>query len=134
ITMDAQAMGAFGGDFVLETNDVDESLFRFALSGRAVAPVGEAKVIDNRTPGYTVSGGFTPSQPVNAYGKTQDFAPASPTSQASWTFNNLTPGHYRVSITWSPDVLQAATKAPLTITSGGQMRTILLDQSTLPSQ
>lgn len=81
------------------STDAGRGVFRNQLSGTAVQKV--IKIIDNGGAGYTKSGSWTIKKNI---GRDRDIELASPTSNpaptatASWTFNNLEAGSYRVHV------------------------------------
>ena len=107
-------------------NDSNESPFTFQLKGQ----VAGSRIIDNlSTTSFSAPSGFS------FYGG-QGFANsvvakvnANANQTATWTFNGLTPGTYRVSATWSPYV-NRATNAPYSINGG---TSILVNQRLAPN-
>jgi hypothetical protein len=89
--------GTLTGTVSLTTSDVDERKFEFGVSG---AVVGNFRVIDNDSAGF--SHGRLRLVPNDSRFYQQDYRYTLPnqTDQASWTFTNLAAGWYRVSATW----------------------------------
>jgi hypothetical protein len=92
------------------------------------------QVVDNSDTGFaTESGLWHEYTGAGADGSFQ-FTPAgSGDAVASWTFNNLTAGEYRISATW-PRHPNRSTDAPYTICDGSrELATVEVDQEERPS-
>jgi hypothetical protein len=90
------------------------------------------QVLDNRDAGFSATGGFT-SYPGQGFRNDVTFAAAGTGSEtATWTFAGLTPGSYRVRVTWSTHP-NRATDAPFTVLDGATPQgTVLLNQELAP--
>jgi hypothetical protein len=75
------------------------------------------RVIDDGDAGFTATPGFAGGF-TGGFGNDVHAAGAGTgAEQATWTFNNLIPGSYRVSATWSASQFRT-TNAPYTILNG----------------
>tara|TARA_R110002111_G_scaffold227346_1_gene288827 strand:+ start:57078 stop:71642 length:14565 start_codon:yes stop_codon:yes gene_type:complete len=138
ITMDASSFGDRSGIFSFDTNDVDEATFNILLDGR----VSNVVIIDDGDLGFIASPGFesfptainaglngyegdvtgaVPNQPGTS--------PAPAAATATWTFNGLADGNYRVSTTWSPSY-NRVNDAPYSLNGGAA---IDVDQRIAPA-
>lgn len=99
-----------------------------SLALLALAPATAATfVVDNGDSGFSATG----FRPFGGTGFGNDYVDAPPgngEANATWTFHNLTPGLYRVSVTW-PAVATNASDAPFSLNGGPE---ILFDQSVAP--
>ena len=109
IRLDATTSGSFGGNVSLSTNDSDENPFHFELDGLV-----DAWIIDDGDAGYS-STGFTPYTGQGYQNDVREGHNAS--QQATWTLSGLSPGQYRVSVTWTSWTNRAA-DAPFTVLDG----------------
>ncbi|QDU03547.1 hypothetical protein V6x_32680 [Gimesia chilikensis] len=142
ITMDSDSFGDRSGLFSFDTNDVDEATFNLLLHGQ----VSNVVIIDNGDADFSATAGFELyDSGVNrgSAGFEGDIAGAIPnqpgfipppagTDTATWTFTGLANGFYRVSTTWSA-LYNRVTDAPYTVTSGGNISTLDVDQTLIPS-
>lgn len=124
--------GSVSGPVSFGNNDADENPFDFTVSGSVVAG-SPIRIIDDGDAGFNATGNFQ-SWPTGGYQSDVYYALAgSGSSIATWTFNNLTPGTYKVAATWSPYV-NRATNSPFTIKDGAtSLATILVNQEATPS-
>ncbi len=133
VTLDALVNGDFLGDLVLTTNEPRQSDFVIGLSGA----VTDTQILDNGDAGFTSSG----FQSIDENAFKDDIAePATPggaTDTATWTFNAITNGTYRVSATWNGNNVADASNAPFTIYNGANTAatpsvTVNVDQRMAP--
>ncbi|MEE3221053.1 MAG: hypothetical protein VX257_12340, partial [Planctomycetota bacterium] len=87
---------------------------------------GDVQVIDDGETGYSAVG-FSAAA-GQGYQNDVEFSAAGSGNTATWTFNGLTPGDYRVSATWTAHP-NRATNAPFSIDGGGP---ILVNQELEP--
>ena len=94
---------------------------------------GAVTIVDNSDGGYLATGSWTPWD-QGGYEGDLDYAPGSDgPSSATWTFNGLSAGTYRVSATWDPHE-NRATDAPYTIQDGANPLAIVdVNQELAPS-
>ncbi len=112
VRLDAALVGTNSGTLSFGDNDSDENPFTFAIRGTV-----KARIVDNRDAGFAVTPGwvFFTGQ---GYQNTVHFAAAGDGSAAAtWTFSGLTPGQYRVAVTWT-EFSNRATNAPFTVLDG----------------
>lgn len=105
---------------------------RFETEFQIVPPPAK-RIIDNGDPGYVATGGWITFDGSGAKGDFDYIFEGSGSESATWTFDNLTPGIYRVSVTWEP-FPNRVVDAPFTIFDGAaELVTILVDQQTTPA-
>jgi hypothetical protein len=96
IQLDGAAVGDSSGEVRLTTNDLDERLYSFQVSGATRA---FSATLDDGSSGATVTGTWT----TGHGGAASDFRvreAADDAGAATWSFKNLLPGRYRISTTW----------------------------------
>lgn len=120
IRLNATGTGTFGGVLSFTNNDSDESPFNFNLIG-SVSPW--AKTIDNTSPDFATSGLW--GTRTGGLGGNQKFSNNQGTT-ATWTFDDLAAGQYRIYTTWAPSGDHPG-DAPYTFTDG----THVLGQATV---
>ncbi|MEI6541279.1 MAG: choice-of-anchor D domain-containing protein, partial [Planctomycetota bacterium] len=131
VRLDAATLGAFSGTLSFVNTDSDENPFDFTLSGTvAAAPL--IVIMDNGDAGFSAPGYTT----ITGEGFQNDIAFAaagSGSSIATWNFNGLLPGVYRVSAAWSTHS-NRATNSPFTVYDGVTNRgTVRLNQELAPN-
>jgi hypothetical protein len=129
VRLNASAPGTYSGRVSFGTNDPYANPFTFTVSG-IVSPV---KVLDDGDPGFSTTGTWAVSA---AGGYQADFRTAAPhggKDSASWTFANLLPGRYRVSVTWvaSPGAAKNAEYAVLAGTTS--LGSVKVNQQVAPA-
>jgi len=94
-------------------------------------PPPAVQVIDNGNAGFSTTGTWI-AYPGQGYQDDVHYAAAGPgTNVAEWT-TAVTPGRYRVAVTWSPEV-NRATNAPFTVRGGSTaLGTALVNQVAAP--
>jgi fimbrial isopeptide formation D2 family protein/uncharacterized repeat protein (TIGR01451 family) len=118
ITFNPQTAGSFGGEIIFVTNDPDEGFFSFFVSGTSsLGPL--VHTIDNGDSGFVASGTWTHTTYLGQghLGDVHYSAAGNGGDIATWTFNQLPAGDYRVLATWSPHA-NRATNAPYSINGG----------------
>ncbi len=131
VEIDPTGLGKGGGVISLATDDEDEETFNTVVTWTGVdAP----RVIDDGDAGFSTTAGWTyyPNQGYQNDVRYTGLGDGSKT--ATWTFNDLAPGLYRVSATWSAQA-NRATNAPYTITDTGNPSkavTVLVNQESAP--
>ncbi|MFP6611134.1 MAG: choice-of-anchor D domain-containing protein, partial [Pirellulales bacterium] len=104
VSVDAGNATDFGGTVSLRSGDADENVavqpngfneFTFEVSGE----VSNVLIIDNGDPGYSEQGSWD-GPDGDGYQGDDRF---SGTGTATWTFENVPAGNYRVSATWSEE-------------------------------
>ena len=130
LRLDAAAAGTYAGQFLLHSDDGDESPFTIDVAGSAAAPV---QIIDNGAAGNTRVGAWTTVTNRGYQGDIHVATRGTGSKQANWTFNNLPAGEYRVWATWTGGSVNA-TNAPYRIFYGGATApTIRVNQRTAPT-
>lgn len=113
IRFDAGTVGQFSGNVTLSTNDADQPTYTFGVSGTGV---GYSAVVDDGDAGFATAGSWT----VNKTGFQNDSrskVKGKGAASATWTFKNIDPGQYRVSVTWRP-ASSLADNAPFSVLDG----------------
>ena len=91
------------------------------------------KVIDDGDPGFAIESGSWGSGTAGALGDNRNASQFNGSKVASWTFDGLTPGVYRVSATWAASPVRA-TDAPFTVFDGANpLATVDVNQQLAPS-
>ena len=115
VRLDTATAGTKSGQISLVTNDGNENPFNFAVTG-VVNAYQIADDLDSSsftyTSGFGTGGGIGYASYMH-YGNGD-----SSGDKATWTFNNLPLGSYRISATW-PAASYATTAAPFTIRANG---------------
>jgi hypothetical protein len=128
VRLDATTPGAYSGQVSFGTNDPSNNPFTFTLSGT----VASVKIIDDSNPGYSTTGSWTKWTNGGYLGDVEEATAKTGADVSYWTFNNLLPGQYRVSVTWTP-YPDRATNAPYTVFDGGTAQgTIVVNQQVGP--
>lgn len=127
ISLEAGRPGDYEGSFVLQTSNPDEPEFRINVAGK-VAPT--TRTIDNGETGFVATGSWTSS--TSGYRRDSLSALGDGLSTASWAFTRLTPGVYRVLMSWAGGTTidpTLAANAPVSIATGdGSSTTHTIDQ------
>jgi hypothetical protein len=113
VRLDATTLGTFSGQVSFGTNDPNNNPFTFTLSGT----VGAVSIIDDSTAGYAASGNWQYWTNSGYLGNVHEATAETGADVSTWTFNNIQPGQYRVSITWAA-WSDRATNAPYTVLDG----------------
>ena len=130
IQLDAATAGTFNGQISFITNDVDESLFNFTISG-VVAPNNPVQIVDNGDSAFEVVGSWIYANSSDFYeGDYHRAGPSTGTKVARWNFA-VTPGQYEVAATWYPG-LSWASNAVFTVRDGESAWSVQLNQRTAP--
>ena len=133
VYVDTQKPGYHFGEFLLETNDVNESVFKLPIAARVGSATQIPRFIDNQSAGFSiVSGTLTNTNQSGTYGGKQHVGQSSRKNTVRWTQPNLPVANYRISATWSALPLGDA-KATYKVTWGNQTRTVVLSQQKQPS-
>jgi len=121
---DTSAAGTFSDTLSFSNNDDDENPFTIDLT----AQLAGSSIIDDGDMGYADSGNLSGfSQGFK--GDIRQASPGTTPRSATWSFEDLPAGVYRVSATWTP-FSNRATNAPYTIAGGSP---ILVNQQLAPS-
>jgi hypothetical protein len=136
VRLDASSVGSFSGTLSFATNDPDENSFQFTVSG-AVANPTVVQIMDDGDAGYSTSGSWSTYQSPQS-GRNNDWQYAvnsSGPATATWSFNNLTPGQYRVSTTWgaNPAFAANARYSILAVSGGMVLGSSLINQQQAPN-
>ncbi|MFN0133285.1 MAG: S8 family serine peptidase [Phycisphaerales bacterium] len=129
VRFDAGSAGAATGQFTFATNDSDEPTFRINVSGTATT---FSRILDDGVSGFATTGTWS----VTTRGYTADSrvaARGAGTATATWSFSNLDPGQYAISVSF-PIGTAYAVDAPFTITDGlSQLDAVTLSQRIAPN-
>ena len=129
VKLDATTNGSFSGQLSFVNTDSDETPFDFTISGTVAAP-SSVFIIDNGDAGFSAPSYTT----AVGEGFQNDIAYAAAgggSSVATWTFNGLATGTYRVSATWNI-MSNRATNSPFTVYNGTtSLGTVLVNQEQL---
>ena len=134
LQLDATAAGSFGGTIHLTSNDADEGLFSFAVSGTVVDPNAPVvKIIDDGAAGQTQSGAWTTITGKGYASDLRTAAAGTGSAQSTWSFTNLPAGQYNVYATWKISSVYA-TNAPFSLFDGSQLAlTMQVNQRLTPA-
>ena len=127
VAIDALALGNHSGQISFQTNDSDESLFDFSLTGT----VSTVLHMDDQEQQFSTSGQWT-HWLNEGLGNDMTYSAAGNGSDvATWDFG-VTPGQYAVAATWSV-LPNRANDAPYTIRDGtSPLATVRVDQELAP--
>jgi Ca2+-binding RTX toxin-like protein len=132
IRVDTLKPGYHSGDFLLETNDVNEAVFKLPIAARVGSIAQIPRFVDNQSPGFVaVTGTVTNTTQAGTYGGTQSVGRSGRKNAVRWTQADLPTANYRISTTWSAIPLGDA-KATYKVTWGNQTRTVVLSQQKTP--
>ncbi len=131
LVLDSATPGTFAGTVSFGTNDPDEDPFDFLVAGVAqLQPI----VIDNGDPGFATIGEWTWWGGQGYQADVHESLPGSGEDVASWTFDELPPGKYQVSATWTRE-WNRATNAPFTLLDGtAPVDQELVNQTVAPAE
>ncbi len=124
LRMDAGAAGNVSGPVTFQTSAQDQNVYNFTVKG----VVAGQQIIDDTAASF--AGSWNVVSGSGGYGGSYHTAQGGTgSSTATWSFTGLTPGNYRVSVTYKtqPNVVQA-TNAPFTVTSGANTVTVAVNQ------
>jgi hypothetical protein len=128
VQLNAAAPGTYSGTVSFGSNDPNNNPYTFTLSGS----VGAVTIIDDSNPGYTKVGSWSTWTGGGYLGDVQEATGKTGADVASWTFSNLSPAQYRVSVTWTA-WSDRATNAPYTVLDGSSaLGTVALNQQVAP--
>src|SRR5262249_1954032 len=128
VRLDAAATGSYNGQVSFGTNDPNNNPYAFAISGT----VTNVSILDDSNPGFSTVGSWLVWTTGGYFGNIHKPVGRAGVDLASWTFNKMAPGQYRVSATWTqwPD---RATNAPYTVLDGSTpLSTVLVNQQVAP--
>lgn len=135
IQLDAGSVGAFSGEVSFANNDADENPFNFTITGNVTAlpPPPAAVIIDDGDAGFTTVGVWNRWANQGFQGDIHENFAGTGADVASWTFDDLQPGVYRVSATWTA-YGNRASNSPFTLFDGATpIRTEIVNQRIAPS-
>jgi hypothetical protein len=117
VRLNATAEGTFAGRVSFGNNDGNENPFDFAVAGSVAAtpPPPAIQIIDNGAAGFSQIG-FTNFTGQGFQNDVHYAAAGSGTAASTWTFT-VTPGVYRVWVTWSEHP-NRATNAKFSVLDG----------------
>lgn len=130
IRLDAKTHGTFAGDVTFGTNDSNESTFRFRVTGVVTR---FTQYVDDGDSAFSTTGSW---KTTNNQGFRGDFRTAKngqSADTATWTFNNLSSGTYKIWATWK-EGSDRASNAPYTIFDGNiDLGTVQRNQKVAPN-
>ena len=133
------AVGTFSGTVTLATNDLVtlaggavSGSFSFPVAGTVIAGL----ILDDSAGaagGFATTGMWSKWASQPSYYEGDDLQAASAGATATWTFGNLTPrSTYQVYVTW-PAQSNRASGVPYTVTVGGGVTSLSVNQKLAPS-
>jgi hypothetical protein len=133
VRLDAAGAGTYNGTLSFPTNDPNANPFPLALTGT----VSASRILDDGEAGFATTGAWTTYVGAGFQSDIRRANAGDGSSTATWSFNNLIPGHYQVALTW-PYVSTSATNAPFSVArqnSGGTISTasFVVNERTTPS-
>ena len=132
VQMDAAVDGNPSGQISFTNNDGDESPFNFTVSGSVFTPP-VIQVMDDGASGYGHSGNWKRYTGQGHQNDVRSKTAGNGSDVATWTFDDLSPGQYRVSATWSP-YSNRATDAPYSVLDGATpLTTVNVNQKATPN-
>ena len=130
--LDPSRVQATNGSYLVELADLETVTgVNFGVEGPGP---GNVQIIDDGDAGYT-AGGFTliPAPPKPGYETDYSYSLSGGGNTASWTFNALPAGDYRVSTTWVANSNRAS-NAPYTVLDGAsQLSVVTFNQQLTPA-
>ncbi|HBV65079.1 MAG TPA: hypothetical protein DEF45_18885, partial [Rhodopirellula sp.] len=115
--------GLYQGTFALETNDVNESIFKIDVSGSVDRSKENLIYADNgsrrETPEYfsVTQGKAFAARVSKAFGGYESRLEKRGSNQVTWSWDDLDPGVYRIATTWYGNTRSAAPDAPFSVTT-----------------
>lgn len=131
VQLDAGAQGAFAGTVQIVPQGVEDS-FDFGVTGIVAEMTPAVWIVDNGDAAFSVTGGWTTYVGDGALGDCAYIQAGDGSELASWTFAGLTPGLYRVSVTWLPYVNRAADASYSVLDGSTTLVTDTIDQRVSP--
>jgi hypothetical protein len=132
VQLDGAAIGAFGGQLNLVSNDADESPFVVQLAG-SVAAAAPATIMDDGAANNKLVGAWKLKTGAGYAGDMRQAAKGTGAATSTWTFRNLDAGQYRVWVTYRIGSANA-TNAPFTLYNGAKaLRTVRINQRLTPA-
>ena len=133
VQMDAVDWGLYGGTVSFTNDDADENPFSFDIEG-IVTPEPFIVIVDNGDPQFSTQGEWTRWTMQGYQNDVHESLPGNGSDIASWTFTDLEPGEYRVSVTWTA-YTNRATAAPFTVLDNTtSLATVSVNQQAAPGQ
>jgi hypothetical protein len=129
VKLDAAAVGAFSGSVSFATSDPAHPLFTFGVTGT----VSVVSYLDDSGPSFSTTSGWLPYVGSGWHGQLYYKQAGSGAEAATWTFTGLTPGVYRVSVTWDPAANRAPDAAFTVLDGGAALTTTLVNQRQAPA-
>ena len=134
VQLDAAAEGDYSGTVSFESNDGDENPFDFTVSGTvSVEVVPQVWFEDDGGAGFSAEGGWSTYNGVGLQGDFSYKQAGSGAATASWTFTDLTPGQYRVSVTWQAYSNRVVDAAYAVLDGASELETVLINQQQPPA-
>jgi subtilisin family serine protease len=129
IQMDGSALGRLTGTVSFGTNDPSASPYTFAVTG----VVTEVRSLDDNQAGFSASGNWATYTGDGVNGELHYKAAGTGDDGASWTFVGLTPGSYRVSVTWTPYANRAPDATYTVLDGTTALASMMVDQRQTPA-
>jgi hypothetical protein len=128
VTMTSTA-GSYSGTLSWSTSDANFPTFSFTISGT----VSTVEVIDDSSPGYSQTSGFT-NYVGTGFDNDFDYAAAGIGSNtATWTTSNVMPGTYNVQMTWVAGANRATNATYMIYDGSALVGTVSVNQQNAPS-
>lgn len=122
--------GDYSGAIQLSSNDSDEGTYLFNLQGKATS---SASIIDDSSSGWTKSGPWKQLMGSGYANDHYELTKLNSSQTATWTFNALSAGQYRVWATWTGGSANT-TAARFSASEGGStLASWLVSQRLAPS-
>src|SRR5262249_34782096 len=118
VALNSARPGRLGGQAALRSKNGQDNLFRFHVTGSALAPPS-MRILSLSDVGFRTLGKWVPvtTSGKNALASVAEGGKGK--ELATWTFSGLQPGSYIVSATW-PASNKAAANAPFTVLNGSK--------------
>ena len=113
IRLDGQVEGSYSGNVSFTNDDQDEDPFDFTVTGTVAIPPS-VEILDNGDSGFATTGDWNQWSGQGYQNDIHESFGGSGLDVASWTFDRLLPGKYRVAATWA-EYTNRATNSPFTI-------------------
>jgi hypothetical protein len=132
MALNSSKAGRLAGQLVLRSGAGQADLFRFAVTGTALAPPS-MRIVTRADTGFHTIGNWSPLPAANTGVGALFAQPGKGQNQATWTISGLQPGRYVVSATW-PSNPNAAADAQFTVLNGTRpFRAVTVNQRQAPA-
>ncbi|WP_435011876.1 S8 family serine peptidase (plasmid) [Tundrisphaera lichenicola] len=128
LRLNGAVLGSYQGIVRFATNDPDEDPFEFTVTGVA----SEVRVIDDGDAGFSATSGWQSYAGAGWQGDMKFKSSGTGAESASWSFGDLAPGRYRVSVTWVDYSNRASDALYTVLVDGAAGPTLTIDQRQAP--